>query len=208
MSTTRTNQIEEVQIHACLDGMIGSKMSNNPASLERMVLFLLNGPYKGKQRIYTDASKSGTNCAVGIYVEGSRRRLYYKLEEETSITSAKIIAIRIAMNHIDANGMGNVVLLTDSRAACDMLENVQEQMRGSEILVEILNLASRWKTTFQWVPSHISIYGNEVADELAKLGLTSEESAVYSNKLLRSDVLFRLSNIKQMKVEDWYQEYS
>lgn len=48
MPIVRTKQVEDVQIQSCLDGMIGSKINNNPKSLKQLVLFLLNGPYKGK----------------------------------------------------------------------------------------------------------------------------------------------------------------
>ncbi|XP_062542192.1 uncharacterized protein LOC134210181 [Armigeres subalbatus] len=173
-----------------------------------MVLYLLNGPYKEKQRIYTDASKIGTRCAVGVYVEAHKKRLYFKLEEETSITSAEILAIRIAMGYIEEREMNNVVVLTDSRTACEMLEDVQALRAGPEILAEILCIADRRNTSLQWVPSHTDLNGNEIADELAKLGLTCDDPPVYRNRILRTDSQFRLKNIKQEKAENWYQQYS
>lgn len=58
------------------------------------------------------------------------------------------------------------------------------------------------------MPSHITLHGNEVADELAKLGTTCVDAPIYNNKILRLDANFRLNNINQAKIEDWYQHYS
>ncbi|KXJ74835.1 hypothetical protein RP20_CCG012895 [Aedes albopictus] len=88
-----------------------------------------------------------------------------------------------------------------------MLETVREEKAGPAVLVEILNIAQAWGTSFQWIPSHVSIEGNEIADGLAKLGL-QDDAPVFHNRLFMKDAIHRFRSISEQQTTQWYQEYS
>lgn len=66
------------------------------------------------------------------------------------------------------------VVFTDSKSVCMMLEDAAEENAGPAIIAEILHIAHQYGTAIQWIPSHVAIQGNEVADGLAKLGISDE----------------------------------
>lgn len=207
MICEKFHETREVQITPEMEGMTTAKRDSNPIRLKQMALFMMNSKYNGKQRIFTDASKEGCTCSVGIYVERWKRRHHFKLEQESSITAAEITAIRIAMSIIKDCEMKGAVVFTDSRSACIMLETVREDKEGPAGIVEILNIAQEWGTSIQWIPSHVAIEGNEIADSLAKLGL-GDDAPIYRNQLFAADALHRFKLIKDQQTEEWYQEYS
>ena len=65
----------------------------------------------------------------------------------------------------------------DSRVTLDSLRNVNnhaylvEEIRRRVVSME----RYEWKITFSWVKSHVGIYGNELADRLAKRRLEATE---------------------------------
>ncbi|XP_062561782.1 uncharacterized protein LOC134225599 [Armigeres subalbatus] len=75
------------------------------------------------------------------------------------------------------------------------LTNIREQMR---VLVE-----RSFKITFVWVPSHCSIYGNEKADSLAKVG--AQEGEVYDRQF-SSNEFFPL--VRQRTLQSWQRNWT
>lgn len=196
----------EVEICPSLGGLRTSKENTNPMRLKQLTLFAMNGKYRGRGKIFTDASKKDRECGIGIYIESTKERHIYRLENETSITSAEIIAIQQAVRLVNRMGLKNHVIYTDSRSSCIMLEEAQDSREGEAILVEILTTCWKWKTGIQWIPSHVKIEGNHVADDLAKIGVNSEN--VLRNNLQLKDALYHFKIRLQQNTTEWYTEYS
>lgn len=197
----------EIQIQSTLEGITSAKKEISDRVFKQAALCAMNGKYSTRGRIFTDASKEGNRCAVGIYVENTRQRFSIKLAYETSITSAEILAISEAAQIVERQQLLNYVIYTDSKSSLIMLNNVIEQREGDSVLVRILETAQKWNIDFQWIPSHVNISGNEIADSLAKNGLTRPFQIVRNPRLLK-DAQNYLKKCKAEATNKWYQEYS
>ncbi|XP_055613785.1 uncharacterized protein LOC129760208 [Uranotaenia lowii] len=197
---------QEVDISSDLEGLTTAKQNTNPARAKQLALFIMNGRNRGRGRIYTDASKDGTKCSIGVYFETTGQRLFASLSMETSITSAELIAIKEATRIIEENSLSHSVIYTDSKASCLMLQSAQDNRYDESILIEILRTCSSYNVAIQWIPSHVSITGNEIADGLAKHGLHSDY--VYENNLMLKDSIFLFKRSLNEKTDRWYSNYS
>ena len=90
-------------------------------------------------------------------------------------------------------------IFIDSQTAIKRLQ-LNALTGGQELVFKITQsysyLASRnISINFYWVPSHLGIYGNEVADKLAKKGLSRREikssytSLSYIERVVREKIL-------------------
>lgn len=97
----------------------------------------------------------------------------------TSIFTAELWAILVAIRSLFTLDVGGFVIFTDSRAALSALEDFNN---AHPIVSDIFNglvLAARrgHRISFCWVPAHVSVKGNEEADELAKTGGSGQVTA-------------------------------
>lgn len=200
---TRTPKIE---VFPELDTIKSSKHNTNPIKLKQAALYLFNGKYKNRPRIFTDASKINEQCGIGIYNAYNNTRYSFKLELETCITTAELLAIDKALSFIDEEQINLAVIYTDSKSSLLIIDSGQHSRKISKLIKQIIEKASKWNVTLQWIPSHINITGNEIADCLAKSALTG--NIVMSNCILLSDsfLLFRNKSIESTNL--WYREYS
>ncbi|XP_055634197.1 uncharacterized protein LOC129774479 [Toxorhynchites rutilus septentrionalis] len=161
----------ELVINSSLGGMDNSKKNNNPIRLKQLVLFAMHGKFKNRRRIFTDASKEDNKCGIGVFMEFSNQRISRHMKKETSITSAELIVIEVAVQSIAELELQDCVIYTDSKSACIMLNNALEAGKGEMLLVYIIEAAAKWNISLQWIPSHVAIVGNDLADQLAKQGV-------------------------------------
>ncbi|XP_062538742.1 uncharacterized protein LOC134207017 [Armigeres subalbatus] len=190
---------QEIGIEYTLDGIKAAKKDLNCRVLKQSALGAMNGKYQNRGRIFTDASKDANKCAIGVYVENTGQRF--------SITSAEVLAISEAMQIIERQQLLNYVVYTDSKSSLMILDNVIEDREGECVIVQILETAQRWNTKFQWIPSHVNIAGNEIADRLARNGLT-RPFTVSRNPCLLKDALQYLKIRKAEATNTWYHDYS
>lgn len=97
-----------------------------------------------------------------------------RLPNSTSIFSAEIAAMLDALHYVLTAPPGRVVVATDSLSTLQALEG--STSAPSLDLSDILRLLSLCqerdiKVILLWVPGHMGVLGNEVADQAARAGL-------------------------------------
>ncbi|XP_062542195.1 uncharacterized protein LOC134210183 [Armigeres subalbatus] len=202
-----TPESEEVEINSSLDGIIGQKKENIPPNkLKQVALATMEEKYGDRGRILTNASKAGRLCGIGVFIQDYDVKRSFRLEGDISITAAELHALSVALQFVVEGKLYNYVIYTDSMTACQMLEDAVEANKAETLLKYIIETARKWRITFQWIPSHVGISGNEVADQLAREGLT--QTAVLEHQLFAKDVMRELARQKTVAAQRWYEDYS
>jgi ribonuclease HI len=118
----------------------------------------------------------GLRSGVAIFVDKELvAQLKFKLDNRCSNNQAEQLAIAKALKIIESIDISEsstcrVTIFTDNRIALDSLKNIDnhgyliEKIRKRVSILERLN----WMIEFSWVKAHMGIYGNELADRLAK----------------------------------------
>lgn len=111
-------------------------------------------------KMYTDASKFGQE--VGFAITQDNIILLHKLPSETYIFLTELLAIyeAVTSNHI--------LILNDSLSALLALQNPLSSNEITQNTQKILKSTKKY-IKFMWVPSHVGITGNEMADKAAYL---------------------------------------
>ena len=134
--------------------------------------------------VYTDGSafKATTNAGLGVIIyhpDGQKKEIINPCGSFASNNDAEKLAINSTMTHlnntfnIDPHSKADIVIFTDSLTTLQKLENGTDASKEiAEIRRNIDHIMKRHKTEvyLQWIPSHIGIKGNEIADQLAKQG--------------------------------------
>ena len=130
---------------------------------------------------YIDGSKDNKLNAAAICKIGERNRIIHainwNLGPYMEIMDAELYAVHRALEHLKQQRLEEkqVYIFIDSQAAIKRLQ-LNSLTGGQELVFKITQscfyLASKGiSINFHWVPSHLGIYGNEIADKLAKKGL-------------------------------------
>ena len=143
----------------------------------------INNIYHDSWQVYTDGSKDPEQCLAGagliIFSEDKTPLTQggFKFDFRLSIYSCELVAIAFALNWLLEQAKSNnkhskVTILSDSLSALMSLKSGFSKSRP-EILQQILNNTTLLaklgvSITFVWIPSHIGIKGNEIADSIAK----------------------------------------
>ncbi|KXJ72086.1 hypothetical protein RP20_CCG018980 [Aedes albopictus] len=205
--STKSQEAEAVEITSTLEGIVGHKKSNlAPTRMKQAALVAMNETYCGRGRIFTDASKADGVCGIGVYIEDVDVKRSFKLEGDISITAAEIHALGVALQFVEEGQLLNYVIYTDSMTACLMLEEARDFNRAETVLAYVLETARKWRISFQWIPSHVGIAGNEVADQLAREGVN--QTTVLEHQLFAKDVMRQIKVQTAESAQRWYQEYS
>ena len=154
--------------------------------------------YRDHLQIYTDGSvgNGGVGAAFAIPALGVERK--YSLPR-VSIFAAELVAIQKALQFLRSQGPpgGPVVILSDSLAALTAIQ--RESGTRADLVGDILELAHylqrEWDLdlSFQWVPSHVGVRGNELADRAAKLAATGPGAIPLDLPLGYADVRSRVT---------------
>ena len=118
------------------------------------------------QEIYTDGSKDGEKVAPAAVLDGELYQL--RLPNNSSIFSAEVKAIDLALNHIEQDAYWRYIIHTDSLSVMQALEGEKtDNPLVVSLLEKLSKLCGRADIVFCWLPSHIGISGNEEADNAA-----------------------------------------
>ncbi|XP_025421877.1 uncharacterized protein LOC112691718 [Sipha flava] len=116
--------------------------------------------------IYTDASKSENG--VGFAVVHNQTTIKHKLPTITNIFTAENYAILEAIKLANSLQTNNFLIISDSLSVLTALKNPWSRNEITQITQsELINTQKTFE--FMWVPSHVGIKGNEMADEAASL---------------------------------------
>ena len=127
-------------------------------------------------------------CSVPVYTDGSRRggcvgasavfpdlTVSHTLPSCSSVFTAELIALLLAVSRIVALNMHDAyTIFSDSRSALIALQNRTTRHPLVSIIQRFLCMlhARHKQLTFCWVPSHVGIHGNELADRAASHAAT------------------------------------
>ena len=97
-----------------------------------------------------------------------------RLPDKSTIFSAEMHAIFLALDHVETSGNSKFVILSDSKSVLQSLQGRDWTNPLTRKVLERHNLLREQnkKIKFFWVPSHIGIKGNEDADSAAKEALS------------------------------------
>lgn len=126
-----------------------------------------------------------------------------RINDDLAVYTAELVAIWLALLWLESNNCLQAVIASDSSSAMYSIQNYRSDSR-EDILVEILQLAngiqaSGRRVTFVWVPAHIGVEGNEMADEHAKR-VTDKSNIDIDVKYSKAEIK---SIIKAKTIKKW-----
>ena len=125
--------------------------------------------YFDHQFLYTDGSKD--DHKVGCAVVSNFNIVKRCLPGQASIYTAELRAIQLALDLVNNSNKDKYVICVDSLSC---LQAIEHQHIDHPLVLDVLEKYSALvnKTVlFCWVPSHVGIRGNELADAAAKAAL-------------------------------------
>lgn len=136
--------------------------------------------YQNSMHIYTDGSKSDSGrVSSAFFVKEKDLKFKYRITDKLTIYTAELVAIRETLNWVIQNenrfnNVHNIAIFSDSKSSLESL-NKEKSAERPNLLIEILETLTKihTKITFVWIPAHVGLPGNEIADQLAKSAINS-----------------------------------
>lgn len=161
----------------CFDICDNCPKSNTPSKLKAIADEYIEKNCSQSIKIFTDGSKipSGETSSAFVIPELNVCR-GYKLPPHVCVFTCELVAILMALYWVDEFRPIDATIFTDSLSALQSMIHIGKHPR--KIVLEILGVyTSMFKhgisLRFVWVPSHVGIMGNELADKAAKAALSS-----------------------------------
>ena len=167
------------------------KTKTHPSTyLEKFHSILLHHP--DHQYIFMDGSKdcNKTVCAAVL------NKIIHKkaFPMKSSIFTAEVCAIDLALNIISKNKHNKFIIFSDSLSVLTSLRNKKlENLLIAKLLSRLDSMSSHKEIIMCWIPSHIGVSGNERADSAAKLALDLSPNNIsipYTDLKLQINKLF------------------
>ena len=120
--------------------------------------------------IYTDGSvmDDKVGCAAVYRDQVVRERL----PDKASIYTAELRAISLALDLINTSASQKFVIFCDSLSVLQGLQNLRiDNSMIFSVIRKYMGLPRQVTIVFVWLPSHVGIQGNELADQAAKSAL-------------------------------------
>ena len=158
-------------VNTKLQTILNKKMS--PEILNNVVLEFIS-KYDDCIKCFTDGSITAEGDAgAGYYIPSSDTKQSFALSKQVSIFTAELVAIREILKYIDKKpDVEKYVILSDSLGVIASIKSGLSLNRPN-LINEIRNIVTKVtrdskNVTFVWLPSHINVEGNDIADSLAK----------------------------------------
>jgi ribonuclease HI len=160
------------------------KSATSDSFYKQEFLRISSDKYTDHVHIFTDGSKSEEKvAAAAVTGKHFNHILSMRLPDNSSIYSAELSAIFLALKLVYQSRSGTFLIVSDSLSSIYSLASMK---LTHPMLAEIHDLHSKLvregkSITFLWVPSHVGIRGNTAVDTAAKdaLGLDPSELNPY-----------------------------
>ncbi|XP_040069168.1 uncharacterized protein LOC120842212 [Ixodes scapularis] len=165
--------------------------------------------YKNAIQIYTDGSSTAMSSSSAIYVPDASISEGYKLSHRTSSTASELHGILQALHYIEATSPKSYVVCTDSKSALASLSTTAKKCAYPGLQQAILDKNDTlhkkgYAIRYQWVPGHVGVTGNEIADMTAARAHKNEKTEAIP--VAKADVKSFLSGVaNQITVKIWEQ---
>ena len=156
-----------------------------------MGIFII--PKQNFLKIYTDGSKYPQNNKNGcaFVIPELKVSKGFQLQSHMSIFMCELTAICLALNWIQDFKPLNTVIFVDSLSALQAIKGSIYKVKNY-IIYDIYNIFTSLSNIginviLEWIPSHVGILGNELADKKAKHSLSLKNIYVF-NPLYKEDI--------------------
>ncbi|GBM02562.1 hypothetical protein AVEN_178493-1 [Araneus ventricosus] len=189
------------------------KHTQHPEMMRQLSLELINNIPSQALVLYTDGSKSDSDrTASGVYAkaeDGLVFRCRFRNPDNCSVFRSELLAIRETLNFALHFENSDIYILTDSKSSIEYLKNWSEieEKTGQEVISKIATLSQKSRVCFQWIPSHVGVFGNEEADVLAKEGSvlpSATSSELFTSEIYSIHKAKANSAWKNPPTHDWY----
>ena len=150
--------------------------------------------------IHTDASGDNKNGLGILFInpDESERQFSYKVNKDIfyshinnvhvtdddviiNIMQLEMMAMYVAIKELEtySRSYDRIILYSDNLPCIEFLNNINSNKKENESTNSVIELSNVIKdllkkinisVDFRWIKSHCGVYGNEVADRLAKVG--------------------------------------
>jgi len=184
-----------------------SKKVDHPECMKQLALEKIQ-KYQDHTCIYTDGSKAGNLAAAAFAIPSEHVYRQMRVCDHSSVYATELTAIKEAMQWVAQNETESrkFVIFSDSLSVLTSLKRYQSKSRPTlfDETVEMYNRITLSSCEIIWIPSHVDIYGNEIADKLAKEAL----NIAYINSTEYIELPEVYPMIKSYIINKWQSEYS
>ena len=157
---------------------------------------------------YTDGSKTDTGCGSGYIITTNNNKdtieeKHFKLPDHCTVFQAELSAIREACNYLNNERNKHIIIWTDSLSSIQALTTCTIRSKTTLDCLKAISCTATHNTLeVRWIAAHKGLWGNEKADELAKLGTSSED--VRSIPIPQSYIKTQINNrVKLLDQQAW-----
>ena len=165
--------------HICVSLTKLKKIKKDCTSPEiyKQVVFLITSQHQNYVQICTDGSKVDKKvAAAAVSSVAPNIPLSCRLRDHCSICIAKLQSILFALKQAYQSQESKFMIFSDSLSVLQALEKLKSD---HTLLIQIQDIyhkieIDQKEVIFMWVPGHVGIRGNEVADRAAEEALEEE----------------------------------
>ena len=159
---------------------------------------------------YTDGSDTDTGCGAGyiITTDNNNTILHensFRLPDFCTVFQAELTAIREACTYLATTTNKHIIIWTDSLSSIQAVSALSIRSKTTRECYDALNTLGTSNTVeLRWIAAHTGLWGNERADELAKLGTTSDSilGCYISQSYIKKQIDDKVSRLNEKEWRD------
>ncbi|KAF6208851.1 hypothetical protein GE061_014593 [Apolygus lucorum] len=129
--------------------------------------------WPGFLRIFTDGSKQNQQVGAAFYDATHNYKAIFKLPSWASVYSAELVGLLEALKYGQELSATKITIFTDNKSAILKVKNFEVKPTTNHLILSIREMlysmvAIGKEVCLVWIKGHSGIFGNEMADALAK----------------------------------------